>query len=73
MSSTVLAAAGVFEVMTSVITGTLAMLIYKCVKLDRIYEKINWQIIFLLAEMIPLGFAMSNTKTDTWITKELLT
>lgn len=67
-----LAATGVFEVMTSVITGTLAMLLFKCVELNRIYEKINWQIIFLLAGMIPLGIAMSNAKADTWITEELL-
>ncbi len=68
----ILAATGVFEVMTSVITGTLAMLLDKCVELNRIYEKINWQIIFLLAGMIPLGIAMSNAKADTWITEELL-
>ncbi|WP_340158492.1 SLC13 family permease [uncultured Maribacter sp.] len=67
-----MAATGVFEVMTSVITGTLAMLLFKCVELNRIYEKINWQIIFLLAGMIPLGIAMSNAKADTWITEELL-
>lgn len=67
-----MAATGVFEIMTSVITGTLAMLLFKCVELNRIYEKINWQIIFLLAGMIPLGIAMSNTKADVWITEELL-
>ncbi len=68
----ILAATGVFEVMTSVITGTLAMLLFKCVELNRIYEKINWQIIFLIAGMIPLGIAMSNAKADIWITEELL-
>ncbi|WP_405384903.1 SLC13 family permease [Maribacter sp. LLG6340-A2] len=67
-----MAATGVFEVMTSVITGTLAMLLFKCVELNRIYQKINWQIIFLLAGMIPLGIAMSNAKADLWITEELL-
>ncbi|WP_339835413.1 SLC13 family permease [uncultured Maribacter sp.] len=67
-----LAATGILEVMTSVITGTLAMLLFKCLELNRIYEKINWQIIFLLAGMIPLGIAMSNAKADTWITEELL-
>lgn len=67
-----MAATGVFEVMTSVITGTLAMLLFKCVELNHIYEKINWQIIFLLAGMIPLGIAMTNAEADAWITKELL-
>ena len=72
LATIIMAATGVFEVMTSVITGTLAMLLFKCVELNRIYEKINWQIIFLLAGMIPLGIAMSNAKADTWITEELL-
>jgi di/tricarboxylate transporter len=72
IGTVILAATGVFEVMTSVITGTLAMLLSKCVELNRIYEKINWQIIFLIAGMIPLGIAMSNAKADTWITEELL-
>ncbi|MBC6997529.1 SLC13 family permease [Cytophaga sp. FL35] len=68
----IMAATGIFEVMTSVITGTLAMLLFKCVELNHIYEKINWQIIFLLAGMIPLGIAMTNAEADAWITKELL-
>ncbi|WP_209401145.1 SLC13 family permease [Pseudozobellia sp. WGM2] len=72
LSTIILAATGVFEVMTSVITGTLAMLLFKCIELNHIYEKINWQIIFLLAGMIPLGIAMSNAKADEFITQELL-
>jgi di/tricarboxylate transporter len=72
LATIAMAATGVFEIMTSVVTGTLAMLLFKCVELNRIYEKINWQIIFLLAGMIPLGIAMSNVKADTWITEELL-
>lgn len=68
----VLAATGVFEIMTSVITGTVAMLLFKCIELNHIYEKINWQIIFLLAGMIPLGVAMTNAEADTWLTHELL-
>ena len=72
LGTVALAATGVFEVMTSVITGTLAMLLFKCVELNRIYEKINWQIIFLLAGMIPLGIAMSNAEADKWITQVLL-
>lgn len=72
VGTVVLAATGVFEIMTSVITGTLTMLLFKCVELNQIYEKINWQIIFLLAGMIPLGIAMTNAEADTWLTHELL-
>ncbi len=72
IGTVVLAATGVFEIMTSVIIGTLAMLLFKCIELNHIYEKINWQIIFLLAGMIPLGIAMTNAEADTWLTHELL-
>ncbi|UWX55022.1 SLC13 family permease [Maribacter litopenaei] len=68
----ILAATGVFEIMTSVIAGTIAMLLFKCIELNKIYEKINWQIIFLLAGMIPLGIAMTNAGADAWLTQELL-
>lgn len=68
----ILAATGIFEIMTSVIAGTVAMLLFKCIELNKIYEKINWQIIFLLAGMIPLGIAMTNAGADVWLTQELL-
>ncbi|MDC6404160.1 MULTISPECIES: SLC13 family permease [Maribacter] len=68
----ILAATGAFEIMTSVIAGTIAMLLFKCIELNKIYEKINWQIIFLLAGMIPLGIAMTNSGADAWLTEGLL-
>ncbi|MDC6387772.1 SLC13 family permease [Maribacter sp. PR1] len=67
-----LAATGVLEIMPSVVLGTLTMLLFKCIELNNIYEKINWQIIFLLAGMIPLGVAMTNAGADLWLTQELL-
>jgi di/tricarboxylate transporter len=72
VATVAMAATGVFEIMTSVITGTLAMLLFKCIELNHIYEKINWQIIFLLAGMIPLGIGMTNAEADKWLTRELL-
>lgn len=72
MITIILAATGAFEIMTSVIAGTIAMLLFKCIELNKIYEKINWQIIFLLAGMIPLGIAMTNSGADAWLTKGLL-
>jgi di/tricarboxylate transporter len=37
-----------------------------------VYNKVNWQIIFLLAGMIPLGVAMHNTGADMWLSEQLL-
>ena len=48
------------------------MIFTKCIDLGKIYEQVNWQIIFLLAGMIPLGVAMNNTGADQWISDQLL-
>lgn len=67
-----LAASGVLSILTSTLTGVALLLLTDCINLSKIYKKVNWQIIFLLAGMIPLGIAMHNSKTDMWIAEELL-
>ncbi|GHC58626.1 SLC13 family permease [Ulvibacter litoralis] len=67
-----LAATGVLSILASAITGVGLLLVANCISLNAIYKKVNWQIIFLLAGMIPLGIAMSNTGTDDWISNQLL-
>ncbi|WP_271856263.1 SLC13 family permease [Patiriisocius marinus] len=68
----VLAATGVLSILAASITGVAAMLLFKLISLENIYHRVNWQIIFLLAGMIPLGMAMSNSGTDAWISEYLL-
>jgi len=48
------------------------MLLTNCLTLSNTYKKVDWQIIFLLAGMIPLGVAMTNSGADMWISKNLL-
>lgn len=67
-----LAASGVLTILTSALTGVALLLITDCINLSKIYKKVNWQIIFLLAGMIPLGTAMHNSGTDMWISDQLL-
>lgn len=67
-----LAATGILSILSSALTGVALLLITDCISLSKIYKKVNWQIIFLLAGMIPLGVAMHNSKTDIWISTELL-
>nr|WP_321223414.1 SLC13 family permease [uncultured Psychroserpens sp.] len=68
----VLAATNVLSILASTIVGVGAMLFANCINLTKIYKRVNWQIFFLLAGMIPLGIAMGNTGTDVWISKQLL-
>lgn len=67
-----LASTGVLSILASSITGIGILLLTKCISLEKIYNKVNWQIIFLLAGMIPLGIALSNTGTDQWISAQFI-
>lgn len=67
-----LAASGVLSILASALTGVAFLLVTDCINLSKIYKKVNWQIIFLLAGMIPLGIAMHNSGTDMWISEHLL-
>src|SRR5690554_3634776 len=67
-----LAATGVLSIMVSALTGISILLVTKSLDLNTIYKKVNWQIFFLLAGMIPLGVAMHNTGADMWISEKLL-
>lgn len=67
-----LAATGLLSIMVSALTGVSVLLLTKNLDLNTVYKKVNWQIFFLLAGMMPLGFAMHNTGTDIWISEKLL-
>ncbi|WP_081211198.1 sodium:proton antiporter [Salegentibacter sediminis] len=67
-----LSAFGIFPILKSALIGCFLMIYFKCIDLGKIYSRVNWQIIFLLAGMIPLGVAMSNTGADQWLSVQLL-
>jgi len=67
-----LSAFSIFPILKSALIGCFLMIFLKCIDLGKIYSQVNWQIIFLLAGMIPLGVAMSNTGADQWISDNLL-
>lgn len=67
-----LASSGILTILASSLAGVGALLLTRCISLESVYQRINWQIIFLLAGMIPLGIAMSNTGADMWISEKLL-
>ncbi|NNG08740.1 MAG: SLC13 family permease, partial [Arenibacter sp.] len=68
----VLAATGTLKILSATLLGCMVLLLFNGVELEKVYKKINWQILFLLAGMIPLGIAMHNTGADDWISQKLL-
>ncbi len=67
-----LAATGTVTILASTLLGCTALLLFNCISLETTYKRINWQILFLLAGMIPLGIAMHNTGTDVWLSERLM-
>ncbi|QCJ48525.1 SLC13 family permease [Haloprofundus sp. MHR1] len=51
-------------IVVSALAGALAMVATRCLKPTEIYEAVQWDVIFLLAGVIPLGVAMQETGAD---------
>ncbi len=67
-----LAATSVLPILESALLGVALHLVTQTVTLQHAYESINWQIIFLLVGLLPLGIAMSNTGADKYLGEILL-
>lgn len=67
-----LAASGIINILVSALLGVGLLLLTGCLNLKDVYQRVNWEVIFLLAGMIPLGVAMTNTGADAWISEQLL-
>ncbi|WP_224270366.1 SLC13 family permease [Haloprofundus salinisoli] len=52
------------EIVVAALAGSLAMVATRCLKPTEIYDAVQWDIIFLLAGVIPLGVAMQETGAD---------
>jgi di/tricarboxylate transporter len=56
-----LAALDFVPIVVSALAGALAMVATGCLKPTEIYDAVQWDVIFLLAGVIPLGIAMEQT------------
>ena len=56
-----LAAFNIMPILITALLGCLAMVLTRCLRLEEAYHAINWQVIFLLAGILPLGIAMQKS------------
>jgi len=61
-----LAAVGLLLIMVAALAGVVTMLAAGVIKPAEAYEAVQWDIIFLLAGVIPLGNAMAETGGATF-------
>lgn len=63
----ILAAFNILPILVSSLVGVMLMIFTGCLKPGEIYGAVRWDIIFLLAGLIPLGIAMDKSGTNELI------
>ncbi|MGB3402111.1 MAG: SLC13 family permease [Microcoleaceae cyanobacterium] len=64
---------GLTSILISSLAGVILMLVTGCLKPGEVYGAIRWDVILLLAGLIPLGVAMENSGTTELLAKQLAT
>ncbi|MEQ9667238.1 SLC13 family permease [Coleofasciculus sp. G2-EDA-02] len=67
------AAFNLLPILVSALAGVVLMVLTGCLKPGELYGAVRWDIIFLLAGLIPLGIAMENSGTTKWLADNLVT
>lgn len=67
-----LAAFDVFPILVSAVLGVIAMFVTGCITPEGAYEEVDWMVLVLLGSIIPLGIAMQNTGTATFLANGML-
>jgi di/tricarboxylate transporter len=67
----VVAALDWMPILITSLAGVILMIVTGCLKPSEIYGAVRWDIIFLLAGLIPLGTAMDNSGTTQWLAEHL--
>jgi len=62
------------DVMLSValFTGAIGMILSGVLRIEEAYQAVSWKSVFLLASLIPLGFAVETSGTAAWIAEQTL-
>ena len=68
----ILAALEWVPILLSAWIGVVLMLLTGCLKPGELYSAVRWDVIFLLAGLIPLGIAMENSGTTQWLADRMV-
>lgn len=56
----------------SLLVGAMGMVLSGVLSMDEAYRAVSWKTVFLLASLIPLGFAVESSGTAAWIAEATL-
>jgi di/tricarboxylate transporter len=68
----VVAAFDWLPILVTALVGVILMIVTGCLKPGEIYGAVRWDVIFLLAGLIPLGIAMDNSGATEWLADRLV-
>jgi di/tricarboxylate transporter len=71
LGAIVLAISGL-PIALGLLTGALAMILLKIVRIEEAYRAVDWKTVFLLAGLIPLGIAMENTGASRYVATQMM-
>ena len=63
----IVAALGWYPIVITALAGVVLMVVTGCVKTDEAYAAVGWNVIFLMAGVIPLGIAMQKTGAAAYL------
>jgi len=61
-----------FSLSVALLTGAIGMVLSGVLSMDEAYGAVSWKTVFLMASLIPLGFAMEVTGTAAWLVQQFL-
>ncbi|MEM7055094.1 MAG: SLC13 family permease, partial [Pseudomonadota bacterium] len=61
-----------FRLSIALLTGAIGMVLTGVLSMDEAYQSVSWKTVFLMASLIPLGFAMEITGTAAWLVQQML-
>ncbi len=67
-----LAALGVLPIVIAALAGMVAMVLTGCLDASEVYEAVDWNVIFLLAGVIPLGIALERSGGAAFLAELLI-
>jgi di/tricarboxylate transporter len=67
ISIILLAAFNIVSILIAALIGAVAMVVGRCITIEEAYNAIDWKVIFLLGGILPLGLALQQTGTATWL------
>ena len=67
LGAIILATLGVMPIMKGAIIGVAFLLALKVITPQESYQSVHWQVIVLIAALIPVGLVIQNTGTSEWI------